>query len=72
MKDVDEPIHAFSYIDNLLRQQSDKRPDSLETAVISRIPDLILLSRLQHRLSFFLLSQMLNFPTFTLNVKNSF
>lgn len=45
MKDVDEPVHAFSYIYNLLQQQSDKRPDSFEAAVISRIPDLVQLSR---------------------------
>ncbi|KAJ0479069.1 putative transcription factor WD40-like family [Helianthus annuus] len=42
MKDVDEPIHAFSYIHNLL---SDKRLDYLEAAVISRIPDLVQISR---------------------------
>ena len=42
MKDVDEPIHAFSYINNLLLQ---KRPDSFEAAVISRIPNLVQLSR---------------------------
>ncbi|CAH1429293.1 unnamed protein product [Lactuca virosa] len=45
MKDVDEPIHAFSYISNLLQQNNDKRPDSLEAAVISRIPHLVQLSR---------------------------
>ena len=51
MKDVDEPVHAFSFINSLLQQQSENRPDSLEAAVISRIPDLIQLSRLQHRFS---------------------
>ncbi|PWA87262.1 Clathrin, heavy chain/VPS, 7-fold repeat-containing protein [Artemisia annua] len=44
MKDVDEPVHAFAYINNLLRRQSDK-PDSLDAAVTSRIPDLVQLSR---------------------------
>lgn len=44
MKDVDEPVHAFSYISNLL-QNSDKRPDSLEAQVISRIPNLVQLCR---------------------------
>nr|XP_043626179.1 vacuolar protein sorting-associated protein 8 homolog [Erigeron canadensis] len=42
MKDIDEPIHAFFYIDYLM---SDKRSDILEAAVISRIPDLVQLSR---------------------------
>ncbi|KAI3757517.1 hypothetical protein L6452_05057 [Arctium lappa] len=54
MKDVDEPIHAFSFINNLLRRQSDGRPDSLEAAVISRIPDLVQLSR---EGTFFLVSE---------------
>ncbi|KAI3830233.1 hypothetical protein L1987_04369 [Smallanthus sonchifolius] len=45
MKDVDEPIHAFSYIHNLLRRKSDNRLDSLEATVRSRIPDLVQLSR---------------------------
>ncbi|GKA12539.1 vacuolar protein sorting-associated protein 8 [Tanacetum coccineum] len=44
MKDADEPVHAFAYINNLLRRQSDK-PDSLDAAVTSRIPDLVHLSR---------------------------
>ncbi|XP_071726434.1 uncharacterized protein [Rutidosis leptorrhynchoides] len=45
MKDVDEPVHALSYIDYLLRERSYKRPDAFEAAVISRIPDLVQLSR---------------------------
>ncbi|MFS8009034.1 hypothetical protein Hanom_Chr14g01279831 [Helianthus anomalus] len=42
MKDADEPSHAFSYTHNLL---SDKRLDYLEAAVISRISDLVQISR---------------------------
>ncbi|KAL8251050.1 hypothetical protein R6Q59_034743 [Mikania micrantha] len=42
MKDVDEPIYAFSYIHNLLQ---GNKLDSLEAAVISRISNLVQLSR---------------------------
>ncbi|KAL8227488.1 hypothetical protein R6Q57_015072 [Mikania cordata] len=42
MKDVDEPIYAFSYIHNLLQ---GNKLDSLEAVVISRISNLVQLSR---------------------------
>ncbi|XP_052171048.1 uncharacterized protein LOC127787181 [Diospyros lotus] len=45
MKDFDEPIHAFSFINDTLQKPSDTEADSFRSAVISRIPDLITLSR---------------------------
>ncbi|KAK9068340.1 hypothetical protein SSX86_012451 [Deinandra increscens subsp. villosa] len=45
MRDVDEPVYSFSYIHYMLRGKSDNKLDSFEAAVISRIPDLALLSR---------------------------
>ncbi|KAL7224339.1 hypothetical protein ACSBR1_025740 [Camellia fascicularis] len=45
MKDFDEPIHAFSFINDTLEQLSDTEADSFRSAVIFRIPDLINLSR---------------------------
>ncbi|KAK3004785.1 hypothetical protein RJ639_020124, partial [Escallonia herrerae] len=45
MKDVDEPIHAFSFIDHTLRQPSNSERDAFQSAVISRIPDLVKLCR---------------------------
>lgn len=41
-----EPIHAFSFIYDMLRQFDNEEHDAFESAVISRIPDLIKLSRL--------------------------
>uniref|UniRef100_A0A5B7BN45 RING-type domain-containing protein n=1 Tax=Davidia involucrata TaxID=16924 RepID=A0A5B7BN45_DAVIN len=45
MKDVDEPIHAFSFINDTLPQLSDSESNAFQSAVISRIPDLVNLSR---------------------------
>lgn len=45
MKDVDEPIHAFSFINNTLLQLSDIESAAFKSAVISRIPELVQLSR---------------------------
>ncbi|KAF7138427.1 hypothetical protein RHSIM_Rhsim07G0000300 [Rhododendron simsii] len=45
LKDVNEPVHAFSYINDMLEQLSDNEADSFRSAVIFRIPDLITLSR---------------------------
>lgn len=45
MKDVDEPIHAFSFINKTLLQLSDKEHAMFQSAVISRIPELVDLSR---------------------------
>ncbi|XAR49264.1 hypothetical protein NMG60_11032393 [Bertholletia excelsa] len=45
MKDVDEPIHAFSFINKMLEQLSDTEASTFQSAVISRIPDLLSLSR---------------------------
>ncbi|PSS23502.1 Vacuolar protein sorting-associated protein [Actinidia chinensis var. chinensis] len=45
MKDLDEPVHAFSFINDTLEQLSDTEADSFRSAVISRIPDLISLNR---------------------------
>nr|POE52599.1 isoform 3 of vacuolar protein sorting-associated protein 8 like [Quercus suber] len=40
MKDVDEPIHAFSFINKTLLQLSDNERAIFQSAVISRIPEL--------------------------------
>nr|XP_023896614.1 vacuolar protein sorting-associated protein 8 homolog isoform X1 [Quercus suber]XP_023896615.1 vacuolar protein sorting-associated protein 8 homolog isoform X2 [Quercus suber] len=45
MKDVDEPIHAFSFINKTLLQLSDNERAIFQSAVISRIPELVDLSR---------------------------
>ncbi|KAI4341368.1 hypothetical protein MLD38_026099 [Melastoma candidum] len=45
MKDMDEPVHAFAYIDIALSQLHEIDRDSFRSAVISRIPRLICLSR---------------------------
>lgn len=45
MKDVDEPIHAFSFISNTLLQLRDTESADFQSAVISRIPELVNLSR---------------------------
>ncbi|XP_031093007.1 vacuolar protein sorting-associated protein 8 homolog isoform X2 [Ipomoea triloba] len=45
IKDVDEPIHAFSFIHDMLQQLGNKDSDAFRSAVISRIPDLAKLSR---------------------------
>ncbi|GFQ05580.1 vacuolar protein sorting-associated protein 8 homolog [Phtheirospermum japonicum] len=45
MKTIHEPIHAFSFIHEILRLLSNEERDAFESAVISRIPDLFKLSR---------------------------
>ncbi|KAF6159617.1 hypothetical protein GIB67_034579 [Kingdonia uniflora] len=45
MKDFDEPIHAFSFINGMLLQLNDAESASFQFEVISRIPELISLSR---------------------------
>ncbi|KAL3622320.1 hypothetical protein CASFOL_033731 [Castilleja foliolosa] len=45
MKMIHEPIHAFSFIHEILRLLSNEERESFESAVISRIPDLFKLSR---------------------------
>lgn len=45
MKDVGEPIHAFSFINGTLVQLSDNECAAFRSAVISRIPELVGLSR---------------------------
>ncbi|KAE8723250.1 Transducin family protein / WD-40 repeat family protein isoform 3 [Hibiscus syriacus] len=45
MKDVEEPIHAFVFINNMLMQLSNGDYTNFRSAVISRIPELINLSR---------------------------
>ncbi|XP_057981031.1 uncharacterized protein LOC131166457 isoform X2 [Malania oleifera] len=44
-KDVDEPIHAFAFINNTLLQLSDAESAAFRSAVISQIPELVNLSR---------------------------
>uniref|UniRef100_A0A7N2MV20 Vacuolar protein sorting-associated protein 8 central domain-containing protein n=1 Tax=Quercus lobata TaxID=97700 RepID=A0A7N2MV20_QUELO len=45
MKDVDEPIHAFSFINKTLLQLSDNERAIFQSAVISRMTELVDLSR---------------------------
>ncbi|KAK1559936.1 hypothetical protein Q3G72_020158 [Acer saccharum] len=45
MKDTDEPIHAFSFIYETLVQLSEDEYAAFRSAVISRIPELVCLSR---------------------------
>jgi len=45
MKDVDEPVHAFSFIHSMLLQLSGTESAAFQSAVISRIPALVHLSR---------------------------
>ncbi|MED6196098.1 hypothetical protein PIB30_044081 [Stylosanthes scabra] len=45
MKDVDEPIHAFSFINVMLSRLTNKNHATIRSAVISRIPELVELSR---------------------------
>ncbi|MCD7459407.1 hypothetical protein HAX54_040864 [Datura stramonium] len=48
LKAVDEPILAFVFVDDMLRQLRGKESDSFRSAVISQIPDLLKLNRLQY------------------------
>ncbi|XP_008229220.1 PREDICTED: vacuolar protein sorting-associated protein 8 homolog [Prunus mume] len=45
MKDVDEPIHAFSFINKTLLQLTDNESAAFRSEVISRIPELFDLNR---------------------------
>ncbi|KAJ8566117.1 hypothetical protein K7X08_030594 [Anisodus acutangulus] len=45
MQAVDEPILAFVFVDDMLRQLRGKESDTFRSAVISRIPDLLKLNR---------------------------
>lgn len=45
MKAVDEPIHAFSFIHDMLQQLHGEESDAFRVKVMSRIPDLIMISR---------------------------
>ncbi|XP_051145472.1 uncharacterized protein LOC127261257 [Andrographis paniculata] len=45
MKVTDEPIYAFSFIHHMFRQLNKEELDAFELAVLSRIPDLLKLSR---------------------------
>lgn len=46
MKDVEEPIHAFSFINKTLLQLTDKECAAFRSEIISRIPELFYLNRL--------------------------
>jgi len=45
MSDVHEPIHAFAFINNMLLELIDMEPSYFQSAVVSRIPELVKLSR---------------------------
>ncbi|KAL2893408.1 Vacuolar protein sorting-associated protein 8-like protein [Bienertia sinuspersici] len=45
MKDADEPVLAFSFIDCILLQLSESESVAFQSTVISRIPELVILSR---------------------------
>lgn len=45
MRDVDEPIHAFSFIHEILQQLSGNELAAFRSAVISRISQLVDLNR---------------------------
>lgn len=45
MKDADEPVHAFSFADGILLQLGEKESAAFRSALISRIPELVTLSR---------------------------
>ncbi|KAF1890216.1 hypothetical protein Lal_00025549 [Lupinus albus] len=45
MNDVDEPVHAFSFINRTLSQLTGNNHAAIRSAVISRIPELVELSR---------------------------
>ncbi|XP_058105006.1 uncharacterized protein LOC131248648 isoform X2 [Magnolia sinica] len=45
VKDVDEPVHAFVFINSMLLQLRENEFSAFQSAVISRIPDLVVLSR---------------------------
>lgn len=45
IKATQEPIHAFSFIYDMLKLLGNEESDAFESAIISRIPDLVKLSR---------------------------
>lgn len=45
MKDKEEPLHAFIFIDKRLNELTDDEALSFRTTVISRFPELVKLSR---------------------------
>ncbi|XP_059658306.1 uncharacterized protein LOC132304565 isoform X2 [Cornus florida] len=45
MKDVDEPVHAFSFINDTLLLLNEPELGAFQSAVISQIPDLVCLCR---------------------------
>lgn len=45
MKDADEPIHAFSFISCTLHQLHGTNSDAFLAEIMSRLPDLVILSR---------------------------
>lgn len=45
MKEADEPIHSFCYVNKMLSQLSGDEFTAFQSAVISRIPELLELSR---------------------------
>lgn len=45
MKDVDEPVHAFSFINKALLELNDDDRAVFRSAVINRIPELVNLNR---------------------------
>lgn len=45
MKATHEPIYAFSFIYDTIRMLGNEESDAFESAVISRIPNLVKLSR---------------------------
>ncbi|CAN6466278.1 unnamed protein product [Victoria cruziana] len=45
IKDMNEPIHAFAFISNMLLQLKDAECLSFKSAVVSRMPELVKLSR---------------------------
>lgn len=47
MKDTEDPLHAFAFIDSMLSRHAstEESATSFHSAVMSRVPDLIKLSR---------------------------
>ncbi|KAJ4847458.1 hypothetical protein Tsubulata_019162 [Turnera subulata] len=45
VKDIDEPVHTFSYINDMLEKLSGNESHAFRSAVMSRIPELVILNR---------------------------
>lgn len=45
MKDVDEPVHAFAFINDTLSRLNEAESAAFRSAIISRVPALVDLSR---------------------------